>query len=116
MLGSALLVLIGVGAIGAAEGATIKIVVKQGAQEFTPQQITIKVGDGVRWVNEDQTEHTLISATPSSRQAAVDAEDLFINTLLDPGFNYTYTFGEAGTYYYFCASHMQMWGVVVVEK
>lgn len=112
-----MLVLIGPSAIGGAEAANFKVAVRSGAQEFMPQQMTITVGDKVSWMNEDQRDHFLISSGSASQEAAGErASDLVINALLHPAANYSHAFEEAGIYYYFCANHVQMWGMVSVEQ
>ena len=98
------------------DAADFKIVVKPGTKAFSPQQIKIKVGDQVIWVNEGQEDHFLTSAGPSSRLEAVNTENLMIHTLIHPGESYARSFTEAETYHYFCAIHNEMWGTVIVEK
>ncbi len=117
MTGFVLLVLIGAGPIDRAEATTFKVIVRSGAQEFLPQQMTIAVGDTVSWMNEDQNAHFLISSGSASQRVAGERTgNLAINALLHPAARYSHTFEEAGTYYYFCANHMQMWGMVIVEQ
>jgi len=82
---------------------------------FTPQEITIKAGDRVIWVNEDREDHSVMSSGPVLEKTTVGAESLVIDTLLHPGASYAHSFHEPGTYSYFCAGHMQMWGAVTVE-
>lgn len=111
-----LLLLIGFGAISYAHAAEFRIVVKPGTKAFTPQEIKIKLGDQVIWVNEGQEDHFLTSAGPSSKPFVPRPGDLEIHKLLHQGESYMHSFAEADTYYYFCAIHMQMWGTVIVEK
>jgi plastocyanin len=98
------------------EAAEFEIAVKPGVKAFTPQEIKIKAGDQVTWVNKDEEEHFLTSAGSLTREVVKGTEDLMIHTLLHPGARYTHNFTEPETYYYFCAIHMQMWGTVIVEK
>ena len=107
---------VGFGVISYADAADFKVVVKPGTKAFTPQEIKIKLGDKVSWVNESGEEHYLTSAGPSSRQTVIGPENLEINQLLPTGASYTHSFKEPETYFYFCAIHTQMWGTVVVEK
>jgi plastocyanin len=111
----AVLVMAGSAGMCDAEGGTAKIVVNTGVQEFTPQRLTIQVGDRVMWVNHDRDTHSLVSAGLASRQAASGPDALLINTTLPPGASYAHTFVESGTYYYFCANH-EVWGIVVAEQ
>jgi len=107
---------IGSGVMNDAGAADFRIVVKPGTKAFTPQEIKIKLGDQVIWVNEGQEDHFLTSAGPSSKPFVPRPEDLEIHKLLHQGESYMHSFAESDTYYYFCAIHMQMWGTVIVEK
>lgn len=113
---SALLVTGWVTPVAEAMAETTKILVATGAHEFSPQTVTIKVGDKVTWINQDQNAHSLVSAGEASRHTAQGPEALFINATLPPGSSYTRAFPVGGTYYYFCADHMQVWGVVVAKE
>ncbi len=70
---------------------------------FTPQKITVKVGDTVTWTNGDDIPHTVTSIGH------------FRSRALDTGDKYTFTFTTPGTFEYFCSLHPQMQGSVVVE-
>ena len=112
----ALALSMGYGLTEDADAADFEIVVKSGMKAFSPQEIKIKLGDKVTWMNNNQEDHFLTSAGPSSRQVVTSTEKLEIHKLLHPGESYTHSFAEPETYYYFCAIHMQMWGTVLVEK
>lgn len=99
-----------------AEAKMVRVVVRAGAQEFTPHRVTIRPGDQVIWVNADLETHSVVSAGSESQQAANGPDDPLINASLPPGANYGHVFQEIGTYDYFCANHMQAWGVVVSEE
>jgi plastocyanin len=71
---------------------------------FNPQQITVKAGDTVTWVNHDDIPHTATSKTGSFRSKALDTDDKF-----------SFTFTTPGTFAYFCALHPHMTGSIVVE-
>lgn len=115
MVGGVVLLMVGsAGMCDAGAGGT-KVVVNTGAQEFTPQKITVRVGETVMWINHDDETHSLVSAGLALRQTANGPEALAINTTLPPRASYTHTFLESGTYYYFCANHAQVWGMVVAE-
>jgi plastocyanin len=98
------------------QAATLNVLVKAGADEFTPQRVTIRAGDRVTWVNQDNVLHSLVSAGLISRQSTAAPDEPFINTVLPSGASYTQVFTQAGTYHYFCANHMQVWGIVVAEE
>ncbi|MGC2712725.1 MAG: cupredoxin family copper-binding protein [Pseudolabrys sp.] len=71
---------------------------------FNPQQVTVKAGHTITWVNHDDIPHTVTSQTQAFRSKALDTDDKF-----------SFTFATPGTYPYFCALHPQMTGTIVVE-
>ena len=71
---------------------------------FNPQQITVKAGTTVTWVNHDDIPHTATSKTGVFRSKALDTDDKF-----------SFTFATPGTFAYFCALHPHMTGSIVVE-
>jgi plastocyanin len=105
-----------IAAIADAQGATLTVIVTAGAEEFRPQRLTIRTGDEVTWVNQDQVLHSLVSGGLASRQSTAASDEPFMNTVLPSGASYTQVFTQAGTYHYFCANHMQVWGVVVADE
>lgn len=71
---------------------------------FSPETITVKVGDTITWTNNDSTEH---SAT---------ADDGSFDTgLFSQGQSKTVTFKKAGTFTYHCSAHPYMKGTVIVQ-
>lgn len=71
---------------------------------FSPQTITIHVGDTVTWTNSGQQPH---SAT---------ADDHSFDTgILRHGQSGSHTFTKAGTFSYFCIVHPYMKGTIVVQ-
>ena len=77
----------------------------------------IEVGDRVTWVNDSRTDDIFVTASgPVTRQSTVGQDELEMNAVLHPGTVYTHAFKEPGTYYYFCAGHMDMWGAVIVKE
>jgi len=71
---------------------------------FHPQQVTVKAGDTVTWVNHDDIPHTVTSKTMLFRSKALDSDDKF-----------SFTFTTPGSFPYFCALHPHMTGTIVVE-
>jgi plastocyanin len=71
---------------------------------FNPQQITVKAGDTVTWVNHDDIPHTVTSKTMVFRSKAMDTDDKF-----------SFTFATPGKFDYFCSLHPHMTGTIVVE-
>jgi amicyanin len=89
-------------AAGAARAATVEVTIDNFT--FSPQQITVKAGDTVTWINHDDIPHTATSKTGVFRSKALDSDDKF-----------SFTFATPGTYAYFCALHPHMTGSIVVE-
>jgi plastocyanin len=71
---------------------------------FVPDKVTINAGQSVRFVQDDDTPHTVTGVDNS-----------FDSGNLDKGKTWTHTFDKAGTYAYFCAYHTYMKGTVVVK-
>jgi plastocyanin len=69
---------------------------------FVPASITVRVGDTVRWKLESGT-HTTTSST-----GVWDSD-------FAGGDRFSFTFGQPGTYAYFCEIHPGMQGTVVVQ-
>ena len=84
----------------AAEGRDVRIA----GFAFAPQDIRVKRGATVRWVNEDQEPHTVTSDAGAFGSRGIDA-----------GEGYAFTFEKAGRFPYHCALHPYMTGSVVVE-
>ena len=86
-------------AVAAAGGVTIA------GFAFSPQKVTVSVGDTVTWTNNDATGHTA-SANDGS----------FATGTIQSGQSATVTFTKAGTFPYHCAIHPSMTGTVVVRS
>ena len=71
---------------------------------YNPQQITMKAGTTVTWVNHDDIPHTVVSKTLIFKSKALDTDDKF-----------SFTFTTPGTFPYFCSLHPHMTGSIVVE-
>jgi amicyanin len=71
---------------------------------YNPQQITVKAGTTVTWINHDDIPHTVTSKTGIFKSKALDTDDKF-----------SFTFATPGSYPYFCALHPHMTGTIVVE-
>jgi plastocyanin len=85
----------------AATGVTVDI--KNFA--YSPDPVTVAVGESVTWTNQDSAPHTA---------TAKDREVLQSGTL-NQGDSYTQTFEVAGTYEYVCEFHPNMVGTLIVE-
>lgn len=72
--------------------------------KFDPDPITISVGDSIMWTNEDPVGHTVTAR-----------DDSFNTGMFFPDDSATITFDIAGTFRYFCVTHPEMVGTVLVE-
>lgn len=81
-----------------ANGAAVEI----GDFAFTPETVTIAVGETVTWTNKDPAGHDVVS-------------DLFKSPLMATDETFTFLFDKAGTYPYICGVHPSMKGTVIVE-
>jgi len=72
--------------------------------KFGPEAVTIPLGTTVTWTNRDDIPHTVVST-----------DGVFKSKVLDTDEKFSFTFGKAGTYEYFCSVHPKMTGRVVVQ-
>lgn len=68
---------------------------------FVPKEITIRVGESVRWTNNDFVPHTVTSGNPGD----ADAGSQFDSGLMGRGATFQRQFNAAGEYIYFCLTH-----------
>jgi plastocyanin len=80
-----------------------EVAIEIGNFTFGPQELKVKSGTTVTWVNEDDIPHTVVSLN-NFRSKALDSDDKF-----------SFTFTTPGTYKYFCSLHPHMTGTIVVE-
>lgn len=73
---------------------------------FGPVTLTVPVGTTVTWTNRDDIPHTVVST---------DDQKTFKSKVLDTDEKFSFTFGKAGTYPYFCSIHPKMTGKVIVQ-
>ena len=77
---------------------------------YIPNKLQVRTGEFVSWFNNDITIHTVTSGV------APDGSDGNFNSGdLNPGFKFSHTFLESGTYPYYCLYHPWQTGVIVVE-
>jgi plastocyanin len=74
---------------------------------FSPQVLTVKVGDTVTWTNSDSAGHTVTSTTPAG---------VLASGTLQNGQTFSFTFTKAGKFDYHCAIHPSMTGTIVVAE
>jgi plastocyanin len=77
---------------------------------FDPKDTKIAIGTTVKWINNDETVHTVTSGTQESGPSS-----MFDSGMLNPGSSFEYTFNSAGTFDYFCMVHPWMTGSVTAE-
>ena len=82
-----------------AEDVTVKI----DNFSFGPDQLTVKPGTTVTWINEDDIPHTVVATNKAFRSKALDTDDKF-----------SFTFTTPGSYEYFCSLHPHMKAMVMV--
>ncbi len=76
---------------------------------FEPDNIVIKAGETVSWVNEDEIGHLFASFS------IIGKGGLFTPSI-EPGKSWEYEFTDPGEYYYLCFIHKGMIGKVRVEE
>jgi len=77
---------------------------------YSPYEVTISVDETVYWINDDSAAHTVTSGSPTAGLTGVFDSGLFM-----AGSTFEFTFGDAGTYDYFCMVHPWMTGKVIVN-
>jgi len=80
---------------------------------FAPNTLTIKEGDTVTWINNDEfAPHTATSGNPCT------SDGKFNSGGIDPGGDFSFTFTDAGAYPYYCLFHCLagMTGNITVEE
>ena len=81
------------------------VVVTIAGLQYEPAFVEVAPGTTVRWVSEDQADHTVTSEEASGPLAS----DVF-----NAGGSFEYTFEEPGQFAYFCEIHPFMKGTVAV--
>lgn len=76
---------------------------------FSPNNLTVKAGTTVRWMNMDFVEHTVSFGTHDSPTGVE-------SPLLGHMGSFSYAFMEPGTYEYHCDPHPYMAGSVIVNS
>jgi plastocyanin len=87
---------------GGGQSATVEVVMKD--IKFVPDSLTIKVGQTVTWVNQDNATHDVVAT-----------QGEFKSDLFGKGQSFSFTFSKAGTYPYYCSVHPTMKGTIVVQ-
>ncbi len=76
---------------------------------YRPATVHIKVGQMVRWIDRDDSDHT-VTPEPSTSQWSGGSP------VLRPGKSYSYRFTHPGSYRYHCMVHPNMIGFVKVRR
>lgn len=76
---------------------------------FNPANKTIAVGTTLKWINKDNTTHTVTSGTPGTPSSTFDSGNLSTNG------EFSFTFNTVGTYNYYCRIHTSMTGTITVQ-
>ncbi len=76
---------------------------------YNPARLSIRVGDTVVYVNEDEVPHTFTASEVPSGASKFDSGPV------NPGDSYRYTFRVPGTYRYFCMLHPHKGGIIEVS-
>jgi plastocyanin len=85
--------------------ATFQVQVGAGGLKFTPQDVTIHVGDTVQWTWV-VSGHSSTSGTPGNPDGKWDSG------ILNAGATFSFTFLTAGTFPYFCTPHGLCCGMI----
>ena len=94
----------GPGKTTAGGGRTVRVSMKD--IRYVPANVTVRVGDKVRWTNDDPVAHT-VTATSGAR---------FDSGNIDAGGHYTYTPTGTGRISYYCTIHgRQQSGTITVR-
>jgi plastocyanin len=104
---SRVLLLIGILAFAPVLASATEYFVSIPGFEFSPQDLTISVGDVVTWTNDHSVTHT---STSDDGGATWDSGDLL------PGESFSFTFDNVGAFPYHCTRHPSMTGTITVEE
>jgi len=87
----------------AADGKTVEV----NHMSFTPETLTVRVGDTVTWKFDDRFAHSV--------QGLSGNDSKMSSPIYDKGGVWTYRFTAAGAYDYTCPLHTDMRGRVIVR-
>jgi amicyanin len=96
-------------ATATSSGPTMAVsITTSGTFAFSPASITIKVGTTVTWTNNTSAPHTVTSDDGTTFDSG-------LNTPIQPGATFSFTFTKAGTFAYHCQIHPFMKATVIVQ-
>ncbi len=77
--------------------------------KFSPEVVTINVGDTVRWINKEKRQYHSVQLNQEDSDSLLMESDYFF-----PRETWQYTFTKSGDYSYMCGPHPEMTGIVEV--
>ena len=83
-------------------GTTVRVSIQK--MKFNPATVSVRPGDTVTWVNNDQHDHTVEAADRS-----------FASGTISPGETYSHKVTREGTINYTCSLHPRMRGALNVK-
>ena len=92
-------------ALLSSHAATVQVQVGAGGMKFTPQNVTINVGDTIEWVWA-KNGHSTTSGTPGHPDGMWDSG------VKNTGFIFSRTFVAGGTFNYYCSPHGSCCGMI----
>lgn len=105
-----------------ASAKTVVVKMTDKPPRFVPENVTIKVGDTVQWINNAKSLHSA-TFNPAHAQNPADVSlpkgaKPFDSGFMAPGAKYSHKFTVPGTYKYVCIPHEKdgMKGEVIVKK
>lgn len=84
-----------------------------GNYDFHPQNLTVKIGTTVTWINMDLVGHNVEAGTHEEQE---HLDELFESPMLEHMQSFSYTFSEPGEYTYHCDPHPYMEGKIIVVE
>ena len=102
------------------EAQTATHVVKMTSDNrYSPQKLSIQVGETVEWQNVSRARHTVTAnralAKDPAHVALPEGAKPFDSGMIGPGDRWRHTFEVPGTYKYFCIPHEQLGMVGEIE-
>jgi amicyanin len=89
----------------ASTGSTVEVTIKNLA--FSPDTVHAKVGQTVKWTNDDSPPHNV---------TYVSGPKFTSSTTMNPGATFSLKLTQAGTIHYFCSIHPFMKATIVVSQ
>jgi plastocyanin len=97
------------------------VIIKAELLQFAPEEVTVKAGTTIRWLNGDNVDHDVTSGISITGREArgkkktKTPDGKFQSGLFSKGKTFEITLDEKGVYPYYCNTHPFMVGRIVVE-